>query len=192
MGTSPLLEKKRGRYAFLTTKGESSAFGKVRSRKTCPAAHVRATSGGAAEESGFALRQTPTQGQRGRCRFRQPSHRRLQPKNQGTQRTDDRINRMRTHRLAGFPHTHDTLRHIHQDHRSKNKRFARSKLPRAPCNRRRPAPSSPQICPSCGSQRGIILNFPFAVKTPQRLIEKTANAHGASARPSRSTARGGR
>ena len=138
--------RKSGRRASLTTKGESGAFGKEQSLKTRPAAHWRATSGGVAERPGFARRQTPTLGLQARRPPRQPSPRRLRPRNQGTQRADGRMDRMRTRRQAGYPRTHDTLRHIHQDHRNKNRRFARSKLPRRPCSRRRQAPRSSSIC----------------------------------------------
>ena len=165
--TCPLREKS-GRRASLTTKGESGAFGKEQSLKTRPAAHWRATSGGVAERPGFARRQTPTLELQARRPPRQPSPCRLRPRNQGPKRTSGRRGRRPTRRPAGSPRTHDSVRHSRRDPRSKNKWFARSKLPRAPCNRRRRAPSSPQICPSCGSRRGIILNFPFAVKTPRR------------------------
>ena len=146
METSPLLEKKSGQYAFLTTKGESGAIGKERSRNTCQAAHVSATPDGSSEKTGVARRQTPMRGQRRSGSSRQASPRRLRSRNQGTQRADGRMDRMRTRRQAGYPRTHDTLRHIHQDHRNKNRRFARSKLPRRPCSRRRQAPRSSSIC----------------------------------------------
>ena len=90
--TCPLREKS-GRRASLTTKGESGAFGKERSLKTCLAAHWRATSGDVAERPGFARRQTPTLGLRASRPPRQPSPRRLRPRNQGTQRTSGRSHR---------------------------------------------------------------------------------------------------
>ena len=140
--TCPLREKS-GRRASLTTKGESGAFGKERSLKTHLAAHWRAMSGGVAERSGFARRQTPTLAPRASRPPRQPSPRRLRPRNQGTQRTSGRRGRKPTRRPAGSPRTHGSVRRSRRDPPSKNKESARSKLPRAPCNRRRRAPSSP-------------------------------------------------
>ena len=185
------LRKKSGRRASLTTKGESGAFGKERSLKTCPAAHWRATSGGMAERPCFARRQATTQGQRGRCRPRRQSHCRLRPKNQEIQRTSGRRGRRPTRRPAHAPRKHGNVRRSRRDPRSKNKGSARSKRPRAPCNWRRPVPSSPQICPSCGSRRGIILNFHFAVKTPRRgRRRRRSSRSGRSPCPIRRCARG--
>ena len=128
--TYPLREK-RGRRASLTTKGESGAFGKERSLKTHLAAHWRATSGDVAERPGFARRQTPTLAPRASRPPRQPSPRRLRPRNQGTQRTSGRRGRKPTRRPAGSPRTHGSVRRNRRDPRSKNKESARSILPRA-------------------------------------------------------------